>query len=132
MQEFGFEQENFQLFQKVVHHLVNDLSDGVHHDRPQSDEDLPRVVEEDDVLGGGDVGDVDVAGHEADGHASEDPGHDEGDDVVGGEAHDDPAEDVGQRGQDQHGPGANYLLEETSKDSDDDLSVVFGSACVLR
>ena len=116
----------------MANHLVNDLSNGVHHDRPQSDEDLPRVVEEDDVLGGGDVGDVDVAGHEADGHASKDPGHDEGDDVVGGEAHDDPAEDVGQCCQGQHGPGANYLLEETSKDSDDDLSVVFGSACVLR
>ena len=120
------------MFHLVEPHLVNDLSNGVHHDRPQSYEDLPRVVEEDDVLGGGDVGDVDVAGHEADGHASEDPGHDEGDDVVGGEAHDDPAEDVGQCCQDQHGPGADYLLEETSKDSDDDLSVVFGSACVLR
>ena len=104
----------------------------IHQDSPQRDKYLPHVVEEDDVLGGGDVGDVDVAGHEADGHASEDPGHDEGDDVVGGEAHDDPAEDVGQCCQDQHGPGANYLLEETSKDSDDDLSVVFGSACVLR
>ena len=116
----------------MEHHLVNDLSNGVHHDGPQSYEDLPRVVEEDDVLGGGDVGDVDVAGHQADGHASKDPGHDEGDDVVGGEAHDDPAEDVGQRGKDQHGSWTNYLLEETSKDSDDDLSVVFGSACVLR
>ena len=68
----------------VEHHLVNDLSNGVHHDRPQSDEDLPRVVEEDDVLGGGDVGDVDVAGHQADGGSREKSGQDETGDLSGG------------------------------------------------
>ena len=72
------------LFHFVAHHLVNDLSYGVHHDRPQSDEDLPRVVEEDDVLGGGDVGDVDVAGHQADGGSREKSGQDETGDLSGG------------------------------------------------
>ena len=67
----------------VENHLVNDLGNGVHHDRPQSDEDLPRVVEEDDVLGGGDVGDVDVAGHQADGGSREKSGQDETGDLAG-------------------------------------------------
>ena len=83
MQELGFDQEDFQLFHLAANHLVNDLSNGVHHDRPQSYEDLPRVVEEDDVLGGGDVGDVDVAGHQADGGSSEKSGQDETGDLAG-------------------------------------------------
>ena len=64
-------------------YLINCLHGCIHQDSPQRDKYLSHVVEEDDVLGGGDVGDVDVAGHQADGGSSEKSGQDETGDLVG-------------------------------------------------
>ena len=109
-------------------YLVDCLHYCIHQDCAQRNKDLPHVVEEHDILGGCNVGDVDIAGHETDGDAGENPGQDEGDDAVRGEPNEEPAEDVGEGGEDEHATRSNDLLEKTSKDCDDDLCIVLWGA----
>jgi hypothetical protein len=111
-------------------YLINNLHNGIHHDSSQGDEDLPHVVEKDNILGGGHVGHVDIAGHQAYRDAGEDSGEDKGGDMVGEEADKDPAEDTWDSGEDEHLAWPDDLLEEAPEDSNDDLSIVLRCPCM--
>ena len=110
-------------------HLVNHLSNSIHEDRPKSREDLPCIVEEDNVLGGGDICNVDVAGHQSNRDSGKQSGQDETGDLVGGEEEDSPAGNVGDGGKYEHPSRSDQLLKKATKHGDDNLCIVFRGTC---
>ena len=112
----------------MINHLVNYLSNSIHHNRPKSYEDLPCIVEEDNIWGGRNVGDVDIAGHKSNWDSGKQSGQDEANNLVRGKEENGPAGDVGDGGENEHPPRADQLLKEAAKHRNDDLGVVFRGA----
>ena len=108
----------------MTNHLVNYLSNSIHHDRPKSYEDLPCVVEEDDVLCRRNICYVDIAGHQANGCSSKNSWKNEGLNIFREKSNESPTEDVGKSSKDEHSARTNHLLQEATEHSYHYLGVV--------
>ena len=106
-------------------HLVDYLSNSIHQDGPSSYEDLPCIVEEDNILGRCDICNVDVAGHKSNGGSGKQSGEDETGNLVRCKEENCPAGNVWDGGKNEHPARANQLLKKSAKNSDDDLCIVF-------